>query len=209
MAAPAAGMTAPAEPAPGSAQAPGQPAAAAPAMGVAPPPPVQVAESGRDISLAGVSFTLGEGWVKDKPSSSMRAAQYKLPGGAGAEGGELIVFYFGPGQGGDAQSNIDRWVGQFKPETDTTTTSLPMEVAHLEQDGLKVALVKTSGTYSPTSMGPMMPPQPPKPGFALFGLVIEGGPQGSLFIRAAGPKATMEAQAKALEAFARSARKAK
>ena len=174
-------------------------------MGIAPPPPVQVTESGRDISLAGVTFTLGEGWVKDTPASSMRAAQYKLPG---ADDAELVVFYFGPGQGGDAKSNIERWVGQFKPETDTTT-SLPMDVANLEQNGLKVALVKTSGTYAGTSMGPMMPPQPPKPGFALFGLVVEGGPQGSLFIRATGPKAAMDAQAKALEAFARSARKAK
>jgi hypothetical protein len=41
----------------------------------------------------------------------MRRAQYKVPGPAGA--GECVVFYFGPGQGGDAQSNAERWASQF------------------------------------------------------------------------------------------------
>jgi hypothetical protein len=164
-----------------------------------------VEEKGRDLSLAGVMFTLAEGWTKDKPASMMRAAQYRLPGPGGDA--EMVFFYFGSGQGGDAKANIDRWVGQFSPETATTATQ-GMEVAHLEQDTLKLALVRTSGTYKVGAMGPMMPAQDPKPGYSLFGVVVEGGPEGSVFVKTTGPKATVDAQSKALEAFARSIRKA-
>ena len=41
----------------------------------------------------------------------MRHAQYRVPGGNGD--GECIVFYFGPGEGGDPMSNARRWAGQF------------------------------------------------------------------------------------------------
>ena len=174
-------------------------------MGIPPAPTVALEESGNDVALVGVKFTRGEGWKKVQPASSMRAAQYELPGEAGAA--EMVVFYFGPGQGGDAKSNIERWVGQFS-SPESTTATLAMDVADMEKDGLKVALVKTQGTYTPTAMGPMMPAQDPRPDQALFGMVIEGGPEGSVFIRATGPKATMDAHAEALEAMAQSVRKA-
>src|SRR5437660_1658653 len=45
----------------------------------------------------------------------MRLATYKVPAAAGdKEAGECGIFYFGPGQGGDVQANIDRWTGQFQ-----------------------------------------------------------------------------------------------
>lgn len=174
-------------------------------MGIPPAPTVALQEDGNDVALVGVKFTLGEGWKKVQPASSMRAAQYELPGEAGP--GEMVVFYFGPGQGGDAKSNIERWVGQFS-NPESTTGTLAMDVADMEKDGLKVALVKTQGTYTPTAMGPMMPAQDPRPDQALFGMVIEGGPEGSVFIRATGPKATMDTHMAALEAMAQSVRKA-
>ena len=52
------------------------------------------------------------GWIEEPASSSMRRAQYRIPGGAGP--GECVVFYFGPGQGGDAEANVARWAGQFR-----------------------------------------------------------------------------------------------
>ena len=54
-----------------------------------------------DATAAGpVVWDVPEGWVEVPPSSSMRKAQYKVPGSAGD--GECIVYYFGRGQGGDA-----------------------------------------------------------------------------------------------------------
>ena len=172
---------------------------------VPPPPPSQLTEDGNKVSLAGVKFTIGEGWKKVQPASKLRAAQYELPGPGGA--GEAIVFYFGPGQGGDAKANIDRWVGQFK-HSEETSTSQELNVAELDKDGLKVSLVKTAGTYTPTAMGPMVPSGEPKADYALFGMVIEGGAKGSIFLRATGPKATIDAQTAALEGLANSVAKA-
>ena len=44
----------------------------------------------------------------------MRKASYDVPKVSGdAEDGELAVFYFGPGQGGSIDANVDRWVKQF------------------------------------------------------------------------------------------------
>ena len=174
--------------------------------GVVPaPPPSELTEDGQNVSLAGVKFTIGADWKKVQPASKLRAAQYELPGPGGA--GEAIVFYFGPGQGGDAKANIDRWVGQFKHSEDTSA-SQELNVAELDKDGMKVSLVKTAGTYTPTAMGPMVPAGEPKADYALFGMVIEGSPKGSIFLRATGPKATIDAQTPALEGLANSVAKA-
>ena len=62
-----------------------------------------------------VHYKAPAGWVTEKPTSDMRLAQYKLPKADGdTEDGLLVVYYFGPGQGGTPQANIDRWVGQVK-----------------------------------------------------------------------------------------------
>src|ERR1700704_1901997 len=58
-----------------------------------------------------VHYKAPEGWVVEKPSSEMRLAQYKLPKADGdSEDALLIVYYFGPGQGGTPEANIERWV---------------------------------------------------------------------------------------------------
>ena len=67
-------------------------------------------------------------------------------------------------------------------------------------------MVKVSGTYAPISMRPGVPAPTPKPDYAIYGIILEGGPQGTLFIKATGPKATIEVQAAALDAFDQSAR---
>jgi hypothetical protein len=84
-------------------------------------------------------------WVALQPSSNMRAAQYRVPGiGAGAEA-ELIVFYFGPAQGGGVQANIDRWVTQFS--SDDGQPVVP-RTEHTEVGGLRVTFVELNGTYA-------------------------------------------------------------
>jgi hypothetical protein len=166
------------------------------------PPKTDVVMEGNILKASGIAFSVPQGWEKETPSSSFRLAQFKMPGSAGA--GDVGVFAFGSGQGGTTDDNVRRWVNQFTPD-DKTTTGIPSDVARMEQDGLQLALVKTSGTYQPG----MMTPQEPKPGYALFGIVIEGGAEGSVFVKATGPKATMDEQNKNLEALAQSIRKAK
>lgn len=157
------------------------------------------------LRAPGVSFDLPEGWLPQTPASSMRFAQCALPGEAGAA--ELVVFYFGPDQGGPAAENIARWAGQFTAPDDPSQPATA-ETESFQQDGLQVTVVRVQGTYTPIAMGPMMPAPAPRAGQALYGVIVEGGPRGSVFVKVTGPAATLAAQREALDTFARSARKA-
>jgi hypothetical protein len=132
-------------------------------------------------------WTVPPTWVPETPASEMRKAQYRLPGEAGAA--ECVVFYFGPGQGGDPQSNAERWGAQFadpagKPVTATTTSE--------KVGDIDVLRVEAKGTY----VGAMMMgggPQPgPKAGYMLLGAVASG-PDANWFFKLTGPESTVEA----------------
>ncbi len=153
------------------------------------------------LVAAGIGFMIPEGWIPETPKTPMRLAEYRIPGPGGEA--ELSVFAFGPGQGGSPKANIERWVSQFQADS-STTASQPAEVAELETGGLRLYLVKTWGTYTPTAMGMGGGSTEPRPNYALFGTVVEGGPEGLLFIKVTGPKPTLDAQSKQLESFVRS-----
>lgn len=122
----------------------------------------------------------------------MRAATYSVPKTAGdAEDGECAVFYFGAGQGGGVQANIDRWYGQFE------STAKPPAPRAGKAGKYKVTYVEHSGAYK--SGGPMMgAPAAKKPGFQLLGAIVEG-PQGSVFYKLTGPSKTVSAAKAAFE----------
>ena len=142
-------------------------------------------EAGSRESLAGMGFAAPASWKKTEPSSSMRAYQYEVPApeGQGASG-ELAVFYFGEGQGGDIEENIARWKGQF-----TQVDNEHHEAK--DRQGLKVTEVQMQGTYQ-VSGGPMMAASgEPKKDYALLGAIVEA-PQGAVFFKLTGPKQTLD-----------------
>jgi hypothetical protein len=119
----------------------------------------------------------------------MRLATYQVPAATGDQaGGECAVYYFGQGQGGSVEANIDRWIGQFqqpngKPSKDAA------KVDKRTIKGLKVTTVDVSGAY--TGMGgPRAPAGPPKQSYRLLGAIVEG-PQGSIFFKFTGPAKTV------------------
>ena len=159
----------------------------------------------RDDKLiaGGIRFEIDRSWKQRPPSSGMRLAEFTLPGEAGDA--ELVLFSFGAGQGGNSDSNIKRWAGQFEPDADTSFTSGP-EVAELEKGALKIRLIKTSGTYNPGMMSPASGAAgSSKPNFAMVAAVIEGAPAGSIFVKATGPRGTLGKHLATLERFIRSA----
>jgi len=109
------------------------------------------------------------------------------------------------GQGGGAAANIDRWVGQFKNPDDASAPA-KSERGEAERNGLKITWVRVDGMYAPSPMGPMAPKQDALQDAAMLGYVIEDAPGGSVFIKATGPAATIDAQKPAIEAFVASAR---
>ena len=71
------------------------------------------------------------------------------------ETGECGVFYFGPGQGGGVQANVDRWIGQFQQPNGKPSK----DVAHMGKKtihGFNVTTVDVTGTYMGMG-GPMSP----------------------------------------------------
>jgi hypothetical protein len=116
----------------------------------------------------------------------MRLATYQIP-----EGGECAVYYFGQGQGGSVEANIDRWKGQFEGSKDAP------KVEKRTIHGLKITTLDVSGAY--TGMGgPGAPQGPPKQGYRLLGAIVEG-PQGSIFFKFAGPMKTVAQNQSAFE----------
>ena len=118
-----------------SAEAP--PAAQAPDAGPAPLGPIS--SRGETAPTAGdagteIDFDLPAGWQSEPPTSSMRLAQATIPGPQG--NGQLAVFYFGPGGGGDVDSNIQRWVGQMEPEQKGGLLVAPLGQGHYIYTGL-------------------------------------------------------------------------
>jgi len=129
------------------------------------------------------------GWVEETPSSQMRRAQYRVPGKAGD--GECVVFYFGPGQGGDARSNAVRWAGQFE-QPDGGDPAQAMRMYELEGASVPVQLVEVTGTYDGGMTMTAAPPDK-KEDYMLLGAIAEGG-DAPWFFKLTGPEATVRAQ---------------
>ena len=143
------------------------------------------------------------GWVSERPSSSMRVSQYQLPAAEGdSEAASLVVYYFGAGQGGSVDANLERWIGQMqssdgrpskeKAKTETTTVN-----------GLKVTLLDVSGAYTGGDMGGGGSAQT-KPNFRMRAGVIET-PKGAYFIKLVGPEKTVGRWDQEFQDFVKSA----
>jgi hypothetical protein len=129
------------------------------------------------------------GWTVERPSSSMRLAQYRVPGDAGPA--ECVVFYFGGGQGGDPKSNAARWAGQFT-QPDGSTSLERMQTTRLATGSVPIHLVEVTGTYD-GGMTMTDAPATPKPGYMLLGAIAEG-PDAPWFFKMTGPETTVRAQ---------------
>jgi hypothetical protein len=161
-----------------------------------PPAPAPGPEAG-GAAPARLVFDLPAGWVSEPPSSSMRVAQAKIQGPAGAA--QFAIFYFGPGGGGSPEANIERWIGQIdKPAG-------PPKRGSLATHGLTVTWVEVAGTMKATTAG--MGPESAQPGTRLLGAVVQG-PGGPWFVKATGPDATVAAARPAFFAMLRKLRTA-
>ena len=138
---------------------------------------------------AEIHWDTPQGWTAEAPASNMRQAQYRVAGSGGD--GECIVYYFGPGQGGDPLSNAVRWAGQFSQPGGGSSQDL-MKVTKLEGTGFPVTLVEVTGTYDG---GMTMTDQPAaqKTGYMLLGGIAEA-PAGPWFFKFTGPESTVQGQ---------------
>jgi len=144
---------------------------------ISPPPPA----SGSGATA--LQWTAPAAWDEQTPVSSMRKAQYRVPGSGGD--GELAVFYFGPGQGGAPMANARRWANQFSPP-DGSPVAEPMETSDLEVNGIPMLLIETKGTYTNRMVS-----EEAFPDYMLLAAVAEG-PDANWFFKLTGPQTTVE-----------------
>ena len=155
--------------------------------------------AGQRYSLGGVSMVMPAGWKAVPPASAMRKAEYVLPGSGGDA--SLVVFYFGPDQGGDLEANIERWYGQFT-QPDGKTTKERSHRSEKAVGSIKATLVDINGTYTAGGMGGGS--TAPLTGARMLGAIL-GTPSGSFFFKLVGPQATVDHWNSSFEQFIDSA----
>jgi len=140
--------------------------------------------SGPSFPVGNLSFTIPAKWKIEMVESPARGGQWRVPALRGdGEGGEVVVFYFGPGIGGTAKENIEAWIGtMFNAEGHPAGA----EVKHHETGGFKISQVVIFGTYNQVISLPGVPPVP-KSNYGLLGAVIENA-QGNIYWRFTGPE---------------------
>ncbi len=143
-------------------------------------PRVPVVESATN---PGIDWSVPASWKNEGPTS-MRLATYVVKGPNQTEA-QCAVYFFGPGQGGSVDANLQRWQGEFKEAVNSkldrfAANSVPVTLMHAE--GTYLAHVGMMGQGTETEM----------PNWAMLGAIAEG-PNGSVFFKFAGPAAVMNA----------------
>ena len=145
----------------------------------------------------GLDWNVPGKWTIDL-AQGMRLATYVIPATGGSQTAECAVYYFGPGQGGGVDANLQRWMGEFQPLE-------KHDIRKRQPNGVQVTRIDARGTYVAHSMrGPEEPSEKPK--WALMGAVVEG-PKGDIFFKLTGPAATVDAAAKDFDGMLDSMRK--
>jgi hypothetical protein len=139
-------------------------------------------------SVAGLKWTAPPGWKNDGVSRPMRAATYLISAAPGdPAGAECVVYFFGAGQGGSVEANLERWKGQMLTAAGQAADA---KIAKRTVHGLTVSTIDSTGDY--TGMGGPMASKSMAKGYRMLGAIIEGS-GGNIFIKFAGPIKTVTA----------------
>lgn len=145
-------------------------------------------------SAAALRWTAPADWKSAGQQLMPRVATYKISAVTGDKAGaECVVYFFGAGQGGTVDANLDRWKGQFQGPAGKPA---PAQVATRKSRGLSITTIDTAGEYS--GMGGPIAAAPAVPGYRLLGAIVEG-PAGNIFIKFTGPAKTIAANQKKFE----------
>ncbi len=148
------------------------------------PPPGETAAP----TYAGVILSPPASWKAEAPASSMRVGQFRIenPGG---EDATLAILHFGPAGAGSVDANLMRWTREV---TDENGEPVVPEIGESEAGGLKITTFRSRGSYAASA--PMGGGGEAQAGWMSLAAIIEGGPEGPLYLKATGPAELLEAQ---------------
>jgi len=144
--------------------------------------PVSAAEPTKEFKVSEFTFQRPEKWGWVETTSMMRKAQLKV--GEGKDAGEVVFFFFGPGAGGGAKANVERWLGQFKEPRE----QIKSKVEEATVKGRKISYVQAEGTYLSGMPGG---PKTEQPNSMLLGAILPSD-DGDVFVKFTGPIETVK-----------------
>lgn len=151
------------------------------------PSPAAPASAGKaEAHPVAVTWEDPPAWTRLQGSSPVRKATYRPPRAPGDKAdSELAVFYFGPGQGGSIQANVDRWIGQFQGVKPASVRREDRTANGLRQHTVEI----DKGTFASGMPGA---DTEPRPDYGLLGAIVEA-PSGAYFFKLTGPSASVKA----------------
>jgi hypothetical protein len=161
-----------------------------PATAKAPAP--QEERKGEAVTLDGLQSRVPGDWVEERTTSRMRVKQFRLaPVQDDKDNTEVIIFYFGQGQGGTAQDNIKRWKKMFVPPEGKSIDEVT-KVDTLKVGKVQMTYADLRGTY-------LYRPSPQAPDSEVVRManhrmlaVVFESEKGPYFIRMVGPADTVQ-----------------
>ena len=150
------------------------------------------------VTLLEYRATVPAGWTARSAASAMRLAEFIVPSRGGKDTAEVVVYYFGPGQGGGIDANLARWKSQF---SDPTGKPVYEKVTRDSSGASPLTIAEYRGTYA-RGIGAGSAPGAARPNTTLIAAVV-GTPRGTLFYQLFGPAAAVEAARSAYLGFVR------
>ena len=151
------------------------------------------------FAAEGETLTLGENgkitlvspadWEKQQPKINFIEYEFSIPKAEGDESDGRVTLM---GAGGSIEANIDRWIAQFEADGKPLTKD-KARIDKTKVGGLEVHLIDLSGTYKDQRGGPFAGGKTVLlENYRMLGAIIIGGEQGNYFVKAYGPKKTMD-----------------
>ncbi|MGP1310856.1 MAG: hypothetical protein ACTS27_11720, partial [Phycisphaerales bacterium] len=179
-----------------------QPAPAAEEGASSAAPAINATQGGSEVdpdaatfTVAGLDFRRPDGWTLATPGP-MRAAELV---NAGVPEGAIVFTHFGPRGAGAVADHLTRWARQVQSDTGEptlpTVTEMTSEVGGVTRE---ITFARYEGTYM---SGPPGQTPTPMPGTLFLGAIVEGGPQGTVYMRAFGPAEQMRPHVDAVVAM--------
>ena len=145
----------------------------------------------KTIKLKDIKLTIPGDWKQEQPKSRLRVGQFKVPAVKGdKEGAELAIFFFG-GDGGGADANIRRWIGQFQ------TKGRKSRVTQGKSPQGQYVVLDITGTYNKPIGPPVLRNTRPTPGSRMLAVILAVEKKGNYFLKLTGPAKTVASAATA------------
>ena len=135
-----------------------------------------------------LAFEAPASWKKTKPANRLIEVELQIPAAEKTEDrkpeakpGRLTMM----AAGGDVETNMQRWVGQFRLGHDSDGKDT-MTRKTVELTGAKLHLLDIAGTFFERPKGPIGP-SIERPNYRMLGAIIEREDAGKFFVKFYGP----------------------